>query len=143
MRDVTTLVRREIEGTPANLTAEQFNMCIFDETYQEELDSRIILSGISKITLKRSIWDYEDVVDQLGRPLKVGDIVIRSHIGIVQPAIITSIVGIKCALSFSGNISDSKDRCGNYKYDYNIHTLIKITKEELISFYNLFNDANT
>ena len=118
-------------------------MCIFDEIYQEELDSRIILSGISKITLKRSIWDYEDVVDQLGRPLKVGDIVIRSHIGIVQPAIITSIAGIKCALSFSGDISDSKDRYGNYKYDYNIHTLIKITKEELISFYNLFNDANT
>lgn len=118
-------------------------MCIFDETYQEELDSRIILSGISKITLKRSIWDYDDVVDQLGRPLKVGDIVIRNHICMTQPAIITSITGIKCALSFSGDISDSKDIYGNYKYDYNIHTLIKITKEELISFYNLFKDANT
>lgn len=118
-------------------------MCIFDETYQEELDSQIILSGISKITLKRSIWDYEDVVDQLGRPLKVGDIVITRHVAIIQPAIITSIAGIRCALSFSGDVSDSKDRYGNYKYDYNIHTLIKITKEELISFYNLFNDANT
>ena len=118
-------------------------MCIFDETYHEELDSRIILSGISKITLKRSIWDYDDVVDQLGRPLKVGDIVIHNHICITQPAIITSIAGIKCALSFSGNINDSMDRYGNYKYDYNVHTLIKITKEELISFYNLFKDANT
>lgn len=116
-------------------------MSIFDETYHEELDSKIILSSISKISLKRSIWDYDDVVDQFGRPLKVGDIVIRTHIGIIQPAIITSIAGIKCALSFSGE--DSKDRFGNYKYDYNIHTLIKITKEELISFYNLYNDANT
>lgn len=118
-------------------------MSIFDETYQEELDSKIILSGISKITLKRSIWDYRDVVDQFGRPLKVGDIVIVKHIGAIQPAIITSITGIKCALSFSGDIRDSMDRQGNYKYDYNIHNLIKITKEELISFYNLFKDANT
>ena len=118
-------------------------MCIFDETYQEELDSKIILSGISKITLKRSIWDYDDVVDQLGRPLKVGDIVINKHISAIQPAIITSIAGIKCALSFSGDMSDSMDRYGNYKYDYNIHTLIKITKDELIGFYNLFKDANT
>ena len=118
-------------------------MCIFDEAYQEELDSKIILSGISKITLKRSIWDYEDVVDQFGRPLKVGDIVINKHIGNIRPAIITSIVGIKCALSYSGNINDSMDRYGNYKYDYNVLTLIKITKEELIDFYNLFKDANT
>lgn len=118
-------------------------MCIFDETYHEELDSKIILSGITKITLKRSIWDYDDVVDQFGRPLKVGDIVINKHIANIQPAIITSIVGIKCSLSYSGNINDSMDRYGNYKYDYNVHTLIKITREELISFYNLFNDANT
>lgn len=120
-------------------------MCIFDETYQEELDSKIILSGISKITLKRSIQDYEDVVDQFGRPLKVGDIVINKHISTIRPAIITSITGIKCALSFSVDIRDSMDRQSNYnyKYDYNIHTLIKITKEELIDFYNLFKDANT
>lgn len=118
-------------------------MSIFDETYREELDSKIILSGISKIALKRSIWDYQDVVDQFGRSLKEGDIVINKHISTIRPAIITSITGIKCALSFSGDIRDSMDRQGNYKYDYNIHTLIKITKEELISFYNLFNDANT
>lgn len=118
-------------------------MCIFDETYHEELDSRIILSGISKMALKRSIWDYEDVVDQFGRPLKVGDIVINKYISAIRPAIITSISGINCALSFSGDIRDSMDRQGNYKYNYNIHTLIKITKEELISFYNLFKDANT
>lgn len=126
-----------------DLTIGVINMCIFDETYQEELDSKIILSGISKLTLKRSIWGYEDVVDQLGRPLKVGDIVITRHVAIIQPAIITSIAGIRCALSFSGDISDSMDRHGNYKYDYNVHTLIKTTKEELISFYNLFKDANT
>ena len=119
------------------------NMSIFDETYQEELDSKIILSGISKIALKRTIWDYDDVVDQFGRPLKVGDIVINKHISTIQPAIITSISGIRCALSFSGDIKDSTDRQGNYKYDYNVHTLIKITKEELVGFYNLFKDANT
>ena len=118
-------------------------MCIFDETYHEELDSKIILSGISKIALKRTIWDYDDVVDQFGRPLKVGDIVIGKHIGTIRPAIISDINGIKCALSFSGDIRDSKDRYGNYKYDHNVHNLIKITKEELVGFYNLFKDANT
>lgn len=112
-------------------------MSILDDNLIDEFDNNIILSAIYSNISRIRIWDYKDVVDMFNKPLKVGDLVLYKHISSIQPAIITSIKGIKCALTFSGNEWDSRDLNGEYRYVYNVHSLIKINKDDLLKFYNL------
>lgn len=112
-------------------------MSILDDNIINEFDNTIILASIHRNISRIKIWDYENVVDMFNKPLKVGDLVLYDNISHIQPAIITSIKGIKCALSFSGDEQDSQTRDGEYRYVYNVHSLIKITKDDLLKFYNL------
>lgn len=112
-------------------------MSILDDNLINEFDNAIILASIYRNISRIKIWDYENVVDMFNKPLKVGDLVLCEHINCIQPAIITSIKDIRCALTFSGDERGSRDRNGEYRYDYNVHSLIKITKEDLLKFYNL------